>query len=224
MMYVLLRTKAGKPHFSKLFFVEFLSQFVIHKKNFMATENYFSVFLSGQEYEMTMNCRFEHIYKRYSSYIFKYTSKYIYDKHDAENITQDTFLTFLETIDRFDDAKDPLPYLYTISRNKCITYLRRKTVANSYTQYTMEQKKDYLNLILLKNESQTDIYGSDIRGLLQKALRRMPPKVRDTYILSRTKNLKNSELAKHLGISTRGVEERLKKAMLELRKTFEDYL
>ena len=130
----------------------------------------------------------------------------------------------METIDKFDDTKDPLPYLYTISRNKCITYLRKRTVANTYVKYTTEQKKDYLNLVLLKNESQTDIYDSDIRGLLQKALRRMPPKVRDTYILSRTKELKNYELAKRLGISTRGVEERLKKAMLELRKTFEDYL
>ena len=104
----------------------------------------------------------------------------------------------METIDKFDDTKDPLPYLYTISRNKCITYLRRRTVANTYVKYTTEQKKDYLNLVLLKNESQTDIYDSDIRGLLQKALRRMPTKVRDTYILSRTKELKNHELASNI--------------------------
>ncbi len=158
---------------------------------------------------------FDRIYKKYSKYILKYSLRFVSGREDAENVVHDTFIAFMKAYDRFDVEKDPLPYLYTIARNRCISMLRRKSV---------ESKNDYINLVAIENEPQLNLSGMDIRNMLRRSLGHMSPKVKETFIMSRYQGMTNKEIAQTLGISERGVEERMKKAMLELRKQFKDYL
>ncbi len=161
------------------------------------------------------NMDFDRIYKKYSKYIFRYSCRFLSGKEDAENIVHDTFIAFMNAGDRFDAEKDPLPYLYTIARNRCISMLRRRAV---------ESRQDYISLVAAEYEPPLNISGIDIRNMLRKALGHMSPKVRETFVMSRYQGMTNKEIAQSLGISERGVEERMKKAMLELRKHFKDYL
>lgn len=111
----------------------------------------------------------------------------------------------MNACDRFDVEKDPLPYLYTIARNKCISILRRRAV---------ESRQDYISLVAIEYEPSLSISRIDIRNMLHKALERMPRKVRETFIMSRYQGMTNKEIAQSLGISERGVEERMKKPCL----------
>lgn len=167
---------------------------------------------------------FEAIYNRYSSNVLNFALRYIYNAEDAQNITQDVFISFYETIERFDNQKDPLPYLLTITRNRCINLIRRNTCSQDFSKYTIDQKKDFLNLTALESESTIKVYNSEVELLLKKGLEKMGPKVRNTFILSRMQGMTNQETARNLGISTRGVEERMRKAMSILRILFKDYL
>ena len=182
----------------------------------MDNSDTFLLHLSAEEQSRQYrNMDFDRIYKKYSKYIFRYSCRFLPGKEDAENIVHDTFIAFMNACDRFDVEKDPLPYLYTIARNKCISILRRRAV---------ESRQDYISLVAIEYEPSLSISRIDIRNMLHKALERMPRKVRETFIMSRYQGMTNKEIAQSLGISERGVEERMKKAMLELRKHFKEYL
>ncbi len=166
---------------------------------------------------------FEYIYNKYNKVLISFSRKFINNREDIKNIVHDSFISLFESMDRVDRDKDVLPYLFTITKNKCISYLRKKTHNDNYINYTLKRKTDYLNLVALENEN-SSIYVSEVRDLLKSALEEMNPRVKNTFILSRMKGYTHKEIAAYLGVSERAVEERMKKAMTVLNKTFEDHL
>lgn len=62
--------------------------------------------------------------EQYYEGIYRYCFLRLNDRHAAEDLTQETFLRFLEASEYRDMGK-PLAFLYTIARNLCIDYIRR---------------------------------------------------------------------------------------------------
>ena len=62
--------------------------------------------------------------EEYYDDIYRYCFFRMQDRSLAEDLTQETFLKFLETSAYYDRGK-PLAFLYTIARNLCIDYIRR---------------------------------------------------------------------------------------------------
>ena len=58
--------------------------------------------------------------------IYRYCYFKLHNAHVAEDITQETFLRFLEC-EGYRDAGKPLAFLYTVARNLCIDEFRKKT-------------------------------------------------------------------------------------------------
>lgn len=56
--------------------------------------------------------------------IFRYCLYHVGGKEDAEDITQETFLRYLQHTEYHDKAKEK-PYLYKIAKNLCIDFLRK---------------------------------------------------------------------------------------------------
>lgn len=56
--------------------------------------------------------------------IYRYCYFKLKNEQQAEDLTQETFLRFLES-DRYKDTGRPLAYLYTIARNLCIDEFRK---------------------------------------------------------------------------------------------------
>ncbi len=57
--------------------------------------------------------------------VYRYCYFKLHNRYLAEDITQETFLRFLES-DSYQDRGRPLSYLYTIARNLCIDAFRKK--------------------------------------------------------------------------------------------------
>ena len=62
--------------------------------------------------------------EQYYDAIYRYCFLRLNDRHAAEDLTQETFLRFLEASEYRDMGK-PLAFLYTIARNLCIDDIRR---------------------------------------------------------------------------------------------------
>ena len=62
--------------------------------------------------------------EQYYDAIYRYCFLRLNDRHAAEDLTQETFLRFLEASEYRDMGK-PLAFLYTIARNLCIDHIRR---------------------------------------------------------------------------------------------------
>ena len=62
--------------------------------------------------------------EEYYDDIYRYCFFRMRDRSLAEDLTQETFLRFLET-SAYHDRGKPLAFLYTIARNLCIDHIRR---------------------------------------------------------------------------------------------------
>ena len=56
--------------------------------------------------------------------VYRYCYFKLKNQHLAEDVTQETFLRFLQS-NRYEDIGKPLAYLYTIARNLCMDEFRR---------------------------------------------------------------------------------------------------
>lgn len=70
---------------------------------------------------------FERIYRMCFKDVFLYLQALSADTNTAEEITQETFVKALRSIDTFDGSKDIRAWLFTIARNTYYTYGRRQT-------------------------------------------------------------------------------------------------
>lgn len=62
--------------------------------------------------------------EEYYNNIYRYCYLHTQNRHTTEDLTQETFLKFLET-SNYQDRGKPLAFLYTIARNLCIDHIRQ---------------------------------------------------------------------------------------------------
>ncbi len=67
---------------------------------------------------------FSVIVERYMSKMHQYIKSRLFQKMDADDLTQNTFISFYKSISRFDETKPVLPYLYQIAKNELKMYFR----------------------------------------------------------------------------------------------------
>lgn len=67
---------------------------------------------------------YAYIVKRYTPRILQYISSRLFDKVEAEDLTQNVFINFYKAIERFDEKRPLLPYLYESARNELKMFYR----------------------------------------------------------------------------------------------------
>jgi len=77
--------------------------------------------------------------------------------------------------------------------------------------------------IINYNETEDYILYSDLQDHLQDAIKQLPEKHREAFMLNRFSNLKYKEIAERLQISERSVEDRISKALTQLRIKLKDF-
>lgn len=170
---------------------------------------------------LTKEKLFEEIYANHFRKVMFYTYNYLKDNEKAENITQDVFLTLWEQMDNLDDSGEVLPYLFVLAKYRCLNWLRKE---KNHEKYAQERKTvTDISITALKEESSVNLYSKEVTQLVGKALDKMPDKVRDTFVFSRFKELKNREIAEKQNISEKTVEYRISCAYKILRKMLKDY-
>lgn len=99
------------------------------------------------------------LYRKFFYKIRHYVYQMIENWHDAEDITQDAFLSYL-SIDKSDKVMNgSINYLYRSAKNKAIDYLRRKESKDSYIDVELiEGESDGYNEFRLKEREFDNYY------------------------------------------------------------------
>ncbi len=165
---------------------------------------------------------FEDIYRRHFKKVVYFAFRYLNDQEKANNIAQDVFLALWGQMDILDQKGDVLPYLFIMTKYRCLNWLRKEKQHEKFKSNTLT---DYdISITALTDESSTSLYQTEIEVLVNEALKKMPDKVKETFVLSRFKNLKNKEIATLQSISVKTVEYRISFAFRVLRKILKDYV
>lgn len=137
--------------------------------------------------------------------IFRYCFYKIHDRDIAEDLTQDTFLRFLESPHYRDIGKE-LHYLYTIAGNLCKDAFHRRTAEE--LDENIADDKDYEDFIL------TNV-------ALGNAIKNLPEEDKEIIILRYINDVPIGVLGELFGMSRFRMSRRIKGILRHLRQTLD---
>ena len=139
----------------------------------------------------------EQFVRKFYPVIYQYCLLHVHDCNDAEDIAQDTFVRFFESIQMYQNCGKTKNYLYTIAGN---------IVKNYY------KKKKELLLPELPEVAENHMDVIDIRMDIERAVDHLPEDLREVAILFFFQELKQKEIAELLNIKLSLVKYRIGKA------------
>lgn len=150
---------------------------------------------------------FEKIIAAYYEDIYKFCFRKIRDPAEAQDITQDTFIRFMNAADTYTDIEKPKALLYTIARNLCLNWVKRVRPVS-------------LDKLESRGSPAADDFADEsIRKIyLSIAVSALPDDQQEILILRYGQDLKIGEIAEILGLSRFQVMYRIRNALDRLRK------
>ena len=140
-----------------------------------------------------MECKLEGLYKIHSVMVFRLCLRYVANREDAEDLTQDVFLKVNRSLNGFQGASSIGTWIYRIAVNSSLDYLRG-----------LNRRKDlYANHSRDMDEGNSHSGGDKelARIDLERLLRQMKPEVREFLFLTRLEGMDYQEAARKLGKS-----------------------
>lgn len=165
---------------------------------------------------------FEEIYNDFFSVLYHVSLQYLHDEKISEEIVQDTFMKLWEIRESLNDQFNIRSFLYTITKNNCLNYLRNQKIA-----YKHQENLKYLKMQF--NYEALDKLGSyiefeELRAKIDEVISSLPDDLRATFELSRFEEMSYKEIAEKQSVSVKTVEARMTKSLKILRHQLKDYL
>lgn len=162
---------------------------------------------------------FENLFRRFYKPLRAYAFRFVNDKELAEDIVQDTFLELWSRKEyvRFNE-NSVQSYLFKTVYNRSINVINKKIQQN---QSQLDQDKEDLILeqYLMSHiqNSEQSLILKELEEEITAFIETLPPQCKKIFLLSRTYELKNREIAEQLGISIKAVEKQISKALFGLK-------
>lgn len=169
---------------------------------------------------------FNKIYADYQIRFRYFAQTYVRDKNIAEDITTEAFMSYWENRNNISSDSNIPAYIITIIRNKCLNYLEHNKVKILTLSKIQEHASWELNMRIstLQACNPEELFSDEVQKIIKDTLRAMPQKTLEVFTLSRYENKPHKEIAEKLGISVKGVEFHITKALSILRKSLKDYV
>jgi RNA polymerase sigma-70 factor, ECF subfamily len=165
---------------------------------------------------------FEAVYTDFFGVIYHLSLQYLHDEKVAEEIVQDSFMKLWEIRETLNDRFNIRNFLYTITKNNCLNYLRNQKTALRHQENLKYLEMQFNYEALEKMGSYVEF--EELRLKIDQAIASLPDELRETFLLSRFDELQYKEIAENLSVSIKTVEARMTKALKILRYELKDYL
>ena len=159
----------------------------------------------------------EQIVKRYEKQVYNTAFGIVGNREDAQDITQDVFLTIWNKIGQFKFRSKFSTWIYQIAKNQSLNLKnlkkRRQTDATEINDSQAWVPVD-------ERTPETTLLVYEQQKLLLRALDNLKEKHRTILVLREMEALSYDDISEVLGCSTGRVKSRLHEARLALRKAF----
>jgi RNA polymerase sigma-70 factor (family 1) len=160
---------------------------------------------------------FTAIYHAYNKRLFFYALRYVETDHQAEDITIEAFTKLWTKRKDFDNKPAIIAYLSTIVRNRCLDILRHEAAKSKGHQR--------LKAILEKDQNPDlleEMVRLELLAMIYAETQKLPPRMREVFLLAYRDGLKTAEIAERLNLSTQTVSNQKQSAMQLLKKAFKN--
>ena len=143
---------------------------------------------------------FESLFLHYFPRIKGFISGILQNEEEAEDISQDIFVSMWQNRDRLKEIENLNAYLYRIAKNTVFRHIERSLLFRDY----QEQQTNNASFTSTDNDSiEEELYAKELEFLISVAVEKMPPQRKQIYRMSRVDELSNDEIATQLSISKR---------------------
>lgn len=168
---------------------------------------------------------FEELTNRHAERVYSLSLRMLRNIEDAEDATQQSFLSALENIQSFRGDSRFLTWLLKIATHACLKILRKQRGLRTVPLDTSsEDNDDYRNiphpeyLADWRDSPEILVGRREISALLDEALESLDEKHRLVFLLRDVEGLSISETARALGLTEANTKVRLLRARLQLRE------
>jgi RNA polymerase sigma-70 factor (ECF subfamily) len=166
----------------------------------------------------------EALLTKYERQVFGVARRIVGKHQDAEEVTQQTFLSVLEHLDDFREEATFRTWLLRIAANQALALLRRDAVRAAHSLDERSSDDSYEGVprpeyIAVWTETPENLaMRREIREFVDEALASLAENYRTVFVLRDIEGLSTQETANILGISNEAAKVRLLRARLMLRE------
>jgi RNA polymerase sigma factor (sigma-70 family) len=164
---------------------------------------------------------FEQHYNKYKSIVYNLALNYVQNIEDAQEITQDVFVAVYQSLDSFQEASAVSTWIYRITINKCLDFLKAKQRKKRFAFFTSLFIGDSNDLkhhpyeinhpgILLENKEALEN--------LFKKINALPDNQKTALILHKIEQKSQMDVAEIMNLSPKAVESLIQRAKTNLLK------
>lgn len=144
---------------------------------------------------------FNEIYSLYSQHLYLFANRYVQDAAEAEDITAEIFIKLWDRRKQFDSLHYISTFLHKAIKNRCLDYLRHQQV-KSKNQQGLMQLLEQVN----DNDFSAEIIRLELIKLIYAEAEKLPPKMKEIFLLSYKEGLKPADIAERLSINVQTVK------------------
>jgi len=168
---------------------------------------------------------FEELTSRHERQIYSLAYRILQNPHDAEDVTQQAFLSVVENLAKFREESSFTTWLYRIATFAALKVIRkRKGLPTVSLEAATEADEDFDSIphpeyiADWKQSPEQLVERNETRQLLDDALAQLDEKHRLVFLLRDVEGLSGHETAKALSLTESNVKMRLLRARLQLRE------
>ncbi len=135
----------------------------------------------------------------------------------AEDVTQETFITLWENLEKLACQDRVVPFLFVVLRNKIFKLYERDQVRLKYIVSLQKNDARY------GDSPDQELVNKELDGMIDSELKKMPLRMKEIYDLKKEEKYSVKEIAKQLNLSEQTVKNQLHNAYDRLRKFADAY-
>lgn len=154
----------------------------------------------------------ERLFKQHYTALVMYAHKWLRSQEEAEDVVQEVFAGLCRNRENLDPQGNLRAYLFTATYNRCVSRYRRSrppTLAiDAFSDAPVGEE----------NNIEAEMNTAELRAAIYEEIRKLPDKCRETFLLSRTEEMSYKDIANHLNLSVKTVENHIGNALKRIRK------
>jgi RNA polymerase sigma-70 factor, ECF subfamily len=168
---------------------------------------------------------YEVFFKEYYKFLCSYAYGLTKERHIAEEIVEDFFVSLWNNRQKINITTSVRSYFIGSIHNRCLNYLQREKTKflSSQDISRLIDREETIGDRLITLEVPS-LLVDELEQALEQAIEKLPPGCKETFLLSRYKNLSYEQIAEKQNISVNTVKTQIKIALSKLREYLKDYL
>lgn len=159
----------------------------------------------------------------YKDRLFHLAYRMLSNRHEAEDVVQETFLRVYKNWHRYDEKQKFSTWIYRISTNLCIDRLRKRK-PSYYLDAEMNDQDGLDGYTLIPGDERTpesEYLLSETQQIIHQAIESLPAKYKSVIVLRYLQELSLQEIGEVLDMPVTTVKTRVHRGREFLRKKLE---